>query len=156
MNQFRPAQSVAALLVAALIPVAVSAERIEPLVVQPHGSARERLLSGGACAGCDLRSAHLEGAHLIGADLRNADLRDANLRSANLEGADLSGARLDGADLRDVQLSNADLSATDLRRADLRGAVVINAYAPDVCTEGMRFAGADLTGSHLIYGGGPD
>jgi hypothetical protein len=34
--------------------------------------------------------------------------------------------------------------------------VVINAYAPGVRTDGMRFAGADLTGSHLIYGGGPD
>jgi uncharacterized protein YjbI with pentapeptide repeats len=45
------------------------------------------------------------------------------------------------------------LSGTDLRRADLREAVVINAYAPDVLTEGMEFAGSNLTGSHLIYGG---
>ncbi len=38
----------------------------------------------------------------------------------------------------------------------LRDSVVINAYAPGVKTEGMQFAGSDLTGSHLIYGGGPD
>jgi hypothetical protein len=25
-----------------------------------------------------------------------------------------------------------------------------------VKTEGMQFAGSDLTGSHLIYGGGPE
>jgi hypothetical protein len=31
---------------------------------------------------------------------------------------------------------------------------VINAYAPGVRSEGIRYAGADLTGSHLIYGGG--
>jgi hypothetical protein len=31
---------------------------------------------------------------------------------------------------------------------------VINAFAPDVRTEGIRFAGAKLTGSDLIIGGG--
>ena len=92
MTQFRPVQLAAVLLVSALIPVAAKAERIESLIVQPHGTARERLLNSGACSGCDLRSARLQGAHLIGADLRDADLRDADLREANLEGADLSGA----------------------------------------------------------------
>ena len=135
MNQFRPVQLTAALLVSTLIPVAATkAEPVQSLLVQPHGSAKERLLISGACSGCDLRSARLQGAHLIGADLRDADLRNADLREANLEGADLSGARLDGADLQGAQLSNADLSRTDLRRADLRRAVVINAYAPDVRT----------------------
>ena len=115
-----------------------------------------QLQSTGQCRGCDLRRADLRGAHLIGVDLREADLRGAQLGDANLEGADLSGARLDGADLQRAVLSNAELAGTDLRRADLRDAVVINAYAPDVRTEGMQYAGSDLTGSHLIYGGGPD
>jgi hypothetical protein len=32
--------------------------------------------------------------------------------------------------------------------------VIINAFAPNVLAEGVRFAGANLTGSHLIIGGG--
>ena len=115
-----------------------------------------QLQATGACAGCDLRDVDLRGAHLIGVDLRDADLRGAQLQEANLEGADLSGARLGGANLQRAVLSNAELTGTDLRRADLREAVVINAHAPGVLTEGMQYAGSDLTGSHLIYGGGPD
>ena len=42
----------------------------------------------------------------------------------------------------------------DLRNADLREAQVINAYAPNVQTYGMRYAGASLFGSDLIIGGG--
>ena len=115
---------------------------------------RARLLGQGACRGCDLRRVALKEAHLIGADLRDADLEGADLRGANLEGADLSGARLVRADLRGATLTNADLTGTDLRGADLRSAVVINAFAPDVQTGGIRFAGANLTGSNLIIGGG--
>jgi len=146
----------AALMAALLVPVALHAGTPQSIEVVAFGSPRERLLQVGACAGCDLRGHSLQGEHLIGVDLRDADLRGVDLREANLEGADLSGARLDRADLRGARLSNADLTDTDLRRADLRDAVVINAYAPNVRTDGMRFAGADLTGSHLIYGGGPD
>ena len=95
MNQFRSVQLTAALLVSTLIPVAVTkAEPVQPLLVQPHGSARERLLTSGACSGCDLRSARLQGAHLIGADLRDADLRDADLTGANLEHTDFAEANL--------------------------------------------------------------
>ena len=115
---------------------------------------RLRLLDQGACRGCDLRRIALQEAHLIGADLRDADLEGADLRGANLEGADLSGARLVRADLRGATLTNADLTGTDLRGADLRSAVVINAFAPDVQTGGIRFVGANLTGSNLIIGGG--
>ena len=115
-----------------------------------------QLQATGQCRGCDLRGADLRGAHLIGVDLREADLRGARLEDANLEGADLSGARLGGAILQRAVLSNAELVNTDLRQADLRDAVVINAYAPGVRTQRMHYAGADLTGSHLIYGGGPD
>ena len=124
MKQFRPVPLAAVLLVSAFVSVAAKAEPVQSLLVQPHGSARERLLISGACFGCDLRSARLQGAHLIGADLRDADLRNADLREANLEGADLSGARLDGADLQGAELSNADLSGTDLRRAEDRKSVV--------------------------------
>ena len=149
--------SLAAALVSALLaPLALQAGTPQSIEVVSFGAPRERLLQLGACPGCDLRGQSLQGEHLIGVDLRDADLRGVDLREANLEGADLSGARLDRADLRGARLSNADLTDTDLRRADLRDAVVINAYAPNVRTDGMRFAGADLTGSHLIYGGGPD
>ncbi|CAK22734.1 pentapeptide repeat-containing protein [Synechococcus sp. CS-197] len=152
----KAASWVAALLTALLTPSALQAGTPQSVEVVPYGTPQERLLQLGACAGCDLRGLNLQGEHLIGVDLRDADLHGVDLREANLEGADLSGARLDGADLRGARLSNADLTDTDLRRADLRDAVVINAYAPNVRTDGMRFAGADLTGSHLIYGGGPD
>ena len=126
----------------------------QPIAVEQ--SPTVQLQATGACQGCDLRGVDLRGTHLIGVDLREADLRGAQLQEANLEGADLSGARLDGANLQGAVLSNADLAGTDLRQADLRDAVVINAYAPWVRTEGMQYAGSDLTGSHLIYGGGPD
>jgi len=124
------------------------------LTVTPHeegpvSAPVQRLRETGACRACDLRGRDLSGAHLIGVDLRDADLRGAVLVGANLEGADLSGARLNNADLRRVNLTNAELSGVDLRDA-----VVINAFAPDVRSEGIRYAGADLTGSHLIYGGG--
>ena len=125
------------------------------LNVEPFTRQMEQLHQFGACRSCDLRGADLRDAHLIGVDLRDADLRGARLEGANLEGADLSGARLDDALLNGAVLTNTELSGTDLRRADLREAVVINAYSPDVLTEGMQFAGADLTGSHLIYGGAP-
>ena len=137
-------------------PSAVEAGSVTAIAVEPFGTPLERLLESGACQGCDLRDADLRGHHLIGADLRAADLRGAKLNGVNLEGADLSGAKLDGARLQGAMLSNADLSGTDLSHADLRDSVVINAYAPVVQTEGMQFAGSDLTGSHLIYGGGPD
>lgn len=114
----------------------------------------KRLESNNECRNCALRGVTLREAHLIGADLRGADLRGADLRDSNLEGADLSGAKLMNADLRGVNLTNADLSDVDLRAADLRAAVVINAYAPRVSTAGLRYAGADLTGSDLIIGGG--
>ena len=149
--------SLAAMLMSALLaPMALQAGTPQSIEVVPYATPQERLLQLGACAGCDLRGLSLQGAHLIGVDLRDADLRGVDLREANLEGADLSGAQLDGADLRGARLSNADLTDTDLRRADLRDAVVINAYAPNVRTDGLRFAGADLTGSQRIYGGGPD
>ena len=122
--------------------------------VEHRPDPRARLLGQGACRGCDLRGVALKEAHLIGADLRDADLEGADLRGANLEGADLSGARLVRADLRGATLTNADLTGTDLRGADPRSAVVINAFAPDVQTGGIRFAGANLTGSNLIIGGG--
>ena len=122
--------------------------------VEHRPDPRERLLDQRACRGCDLRRVDLQEAHLIGADLRDADLEGADLRGANLEGVDLSGARLVTADLRGATLTNADLTGTDLRGADLRSAVVINAFAPYVRTEGIRFAGANLTGSDLIIGGG--
>jgi len=134
-------------------PVAFSASA-EPIRVEPFETPLEQLHQSGACRGCDLQGVDLEGAHLIGVDLRDADLRGARLGGANLEGADLSGAHLAGAQLQGANLTNAELARTDLRHADLRDAVVINAYAPDVLTEGMQFVGADLTGSHLIYGGG--
>ena len=107
-----------------------------------------------SCPGCDLRQADFRQAHLIGADFRCSDLRGADLREANLEGADLTGALLEGADLRGANLTNAELSGVDLRNADLREAQVINAYAPNVQTSGMRYAGASLFGSDLIIGGG--
>ena len=113
-----------------------------------------RLLDQRACPGCDLRKTVLREVHLIGADLRRANLAGADLSGANLEGADLSHANLTGADLQGANLTNADLTGVDLRGADLRTAVVINAFAPDVRTEGIRYAGADLTGSDLIIGGG--
>ena len=122
--------------------------------VEQRPDPRARLLGQGACRGCDLRRVALKEAHLIGVDLRDADLEGADLRGANLEGADLSGGRLVRADLRGATLTNADLTGTDLRGAELRFAVVINAYAPDVQTGGIRFAGANLTGSNLIIGGG--
>ena len=122
--------------------------------VEQRPDPRARLLGQGACRGCDLRRIALRDAHLIGVDLRDADLEGADLRGANLEGADLSGARLVRADLRGATLTNTDLTGTDLRGADLRFAVVINAYAPDVQTGGIRFEGANLTGSNLIIGGG--
>ena len=113
-----------------------------------------RLLDQRACPGCYLRKTVLREVHLIGADLRRANLAGADLSGANLEGADLSHANLTGADLQGANLTNADLTGVDLRGADLRTAVVINAFAPDVRTEGIRYAGADLTGSDLIIGGG--
>ena len=128
-----------------VLPLQAAEHRLDP---------RLRLLVQGACRGCDLRRIVLQEAHLIGADLRDADLEGADLRGANLEGADLSGARLVRADLRGATLTNADLTGTDLRGADLRSAVVINAFAPDVQTGGIRFVGANLTGSNLIIGGG--
>jgi len=125
-----------------------------PIPVEPAvASARGRLLRDGQCKGCDLRNAVLIEAHLIGVDLREADLRGADLQRANLEGADLTGAQLSRADLRGANLTNADLSDVDLRHADLSDAVVINAYAPGVRADGIRYVGADFTGSHLIYGG---
>ncbi len=133
---------------------AAFASPVVSLKVEPFSTPLEQLHQSGSCRSCDLRGVDLRGAHLIGADLREADLRGARLEGANLEGADLSEARLDEAHLQGATLTNAELSGTDLRRADLREAVVINAYSPDVLTDGMQFAGADLTGSHLIYGGG--
>ena len=76
-------------------------------------------------------------------------LEEGECRGCDLRGIDLSQSHLIGADLRDV-----DLRGADLRQADISDAVVINAFAPRVRTKGMRYAGADLTGSHLIYGGG--
>ena len=119
-----------------------------PLQVHPHDPLDH------SCPGCDLRQADFRQAHLIGADFRGSDLRGADLREANLEGADLTGALLEGADLRGANLTNAELSGVDLRHADLRDAQVINAYAPNVRTSVMRYAGASLFGSDLIIGGG--
>lgn len=124
------------------------------LKVEAQPGLVERLLDQRACPGCDLRGTVLREVHLIGADLRRANLADADLSGANLEGADLSHANLAGADLQGANLTNADLTGVDLRGADLRTAVVINAFAPDVRTDGIRYAGADLTGSDLIIGGG--
>ena len=131
------------LVVAGLAPAAAV-----PLQVQPHDPFDR------SCPGCDLRQVDFRQAHLIGADFRGSDLRGADLREANLEGADLTDALLEGADLRGANLTNAELSGVDLRNADLREAQVINAYAPNVRTSGMRYAGASLFGSDLIIGGG--
>ena len=116
-----------------------------PLQIEPHDPLDR------SCPGCDLREADFRQAHLIGADFRGSDLRGADLREANLEGADLTGANLEGADLRGANLTNAELSGVDLRNAE---ALVINAYAPNVRTSGMRYAEASLFGSDLIIGGG--
>ena len=83
MTQFRLAPVAASLLVSGVMPLTLQAGTVEPLAVQPYGSARERLITAGVCAGCDLRGARLEGAHLIGVDLRDADLRGADLREAS-------------------------------------------------------------------------
>ena len=136
------------LCVVALVAAAPAVSSPLPLEVQSYKGFDRN------CPRCDLRSQNLQDAHLIGADLREADLRGADLRGANLEGADLSGPRLSGADLRGANITNAELSVVDLRRADLRDAVVINAFAPNVQVVGVRFVCANLTGSHLIIGGG--
>ena len=142
------AHSFSRLLLPLLVAAGVGSVGAVPLQVETHDPLDR------SCPRCDLRNADFRQPHLIGADFRGSDLRGADFREANLEGADLTGALLEGADLRGANLTNAELSGVDLRNADLREAQVINAYAPNVRTSGMRYAGASLFGSDLIIGGG--
>lgn len=112
-----------------------------------------RLLTTGACPGCDLSGADLRQTHLIGADLQKANLQGADLTEANLEGADLTGANLQGADLTEAFLSNAVLDYAVLSNANFTRVQMYNAHAYGTLNEGIELTGAQILGTPISVGG---
>jgi uncharacterized protein YjbI with pentapeptide repeats len=92
---------------------------------------------------------------LSGLDLSDSDLQGVNFAGANFFGADLSGARLNGANLAGAKLDRTIIIRTDFSNADLTGATMLlpaatTVYGESLRTDAPRFAGANLTGAHLI------
>ena len=113
----------------------------------------ERLLTTGACYGCDLSEADLRQSHLIGADLRAADLTGANLQETNLEGADLTGADLTGADLTNAFLTNASLENANLTNANLTEAKLYFVAVAGAILTDIDLTRAEVMGTPISVGG---
>jgi uncharacterized protein YjbI with pentapeptide repeats/predicted RNA-binding protein with RPS1 domain/tetratricopeptide (TPR) repeat protein len=107
------------------------------------------ILEGASMAGC--RAARV---NLTAADLLDCTMTSVRAPWANLSDANLSGSTLVNVDLRGANLTDADLSGAWLRNVDFSGAVLRSARLPGtreaLFQEGVKFAGADLTGALFI------
>jgi uncharacterized protein YjbI with pentapeptide repeats len=117
-------------------------------------SAREILLNGNQCVGCDLRGANLEGANLEGANLEGAfigqsNLNGANLNQINMNGTNLSKASLNRTYLSKAQLDKADLSKAQLDKADLSEASLHRAYLSEAYLSEANLYNSDLSEASL-------